>query len=63
MSVGREIMHTVMQTATQQARSYASDVCFGEVTGIDPIKVSEREWNKTRLPSPSANAPVARMTQ
>ena len=30
---------------------------------IDPIKVSEREWNKTRLPSPSANAPVARMTQ
>ncbi len=30
---------------------------------IDPIKVSEREWNKTRLPSPSSNAPVARMTQ
>ena len=39
MSAGREIMNTVMQAATQQARNYAPDVCFGEVTSIDPLKV------------------------
>ena len=32
------------------------------VAVIDPIKVTEREWNKTRLPA-LPNASVARMTQ
>lgn len=39
MSAGREIMNTVMQAAIQQARNYASDVCFGDVTGVEPLKV------------------------
>ncbi len=39
MSAGREIMNSVMQAATQQARNYATDVCFGEVTSIEPLKV------------------------
>ena len=39
MSAGREIMNTVMQAATQQARNYAPDVCFGDVTSVDPLKV------------------------
>lgn len=39
MSAGREIMNTVMQAATQQARNYATDVCFGEVTSVEPLKV------------------------
>ena len=33
------------------------------VAVLDPIKVSEREWSKTRLPSPPSSANVARMTQ
>lgn len=39
MSAGREIMNTVMQATTQQVRNYAPDVCYGEVTSIEPLKV------------------------
>lgn len=43
MSAGREIMNTVMQAARQEAKSYASSACYGEVTSISPLKVKVQD--------------------
>lgn len=39
MSAGREIMNTAMQVARQEARSFASSACVGEVTSVEPLKI------------------------